>query len=481
MPKVTAYVPSYNLSKFIGPAIESILSQSFTDFELLIEDDGSTDDSLEVIGKYLHDPRVVLLARTENKGANWTTNSIVKRATGEYIAPLCADDVWEPGKLAKQVAYLDEHKECGIVFGWPQFVRDNGALIEIPEEDADSHILKMTNCTKEEWRIKFKAGNFLFISTAMWRNSLHQTVGYFDESYPILCDLEFYIRIVKDHDLHVMQEPLAKITQRDDGSNLSAPTHANLSQNFEDLERIHATHYPVVRDKKKYMIATPFYEVKGYSPYIRSLVQTVHALTKWNVPFEWIDRSGDSYVWRARNAIIDTFMRSDSTELIFIDSDHSWTLESFFRLLKADVDIVGAAYPVKNNWHQFGVTIHTKGENFVADTNEDGLIRGDKVPTGFMKIKREVFEKMKAASPNNWYWEGKSYKMYNYFGHLTINNVAYGEDISFCKRWQALGGEIWVEPRCTISHYGTKAWTGNYHEYLLKRPGGSNDPERKVA
>ena len=468
--KVTCYIPSYNLSKFIGPAIESILAQTFTDFELLIEDDGSTDDSLEVIGKYLHDPRIVLLARTENKGANWTTNSIVKRAAGEYIAPLCADDVWTPTKLAKQVEYLDANPECGIVFGAPAFVSEDGA-------SAHEDYQPPANRLRGEWRALLRNGNDLYISTAMWRKAVHDKVGYFDESLPILCDLEFYIRTLKAFDIHVLPEVLATVTQRDNMANLSAPTPKNRDQSFDDMERIREIHYPVDRSKRKLLIATPFYDVKGFSPYIRSLVQTVHALTLAKIPFEWMDRSGDSYVWRARNSIADLFMHSDATELVFIDSDHGWTLQSFFQLLQADEEIVGGAYPVKNNWEMFGVTIHTN-KDFTPEVNAEGLIRADMVPTGFMKIKRSVFEKLKAARPNDWYWDDGA-KIYNYFGHLTIDHVAYGEDISFNRRWQMIGGDLWVEPRCTISHIGTKSWEGNYHNFLLKQPGGSD--ERKAA
>lgn len=472
--KVSVCIPSYNLSPFLGAAIEGVLAQTFTDFELLIEDDGSTDDSAKVAESY-SDPRIKFYARSENWGANETTNSLVSKATGEYICLLPADDVWEPTKLEKQVAYLDANPECGIVFGHPRFMDQRGEPIKYQQEGIED----IGNDSRIHWRARFQGGNCLFIATSMYRRSLHDELGLFTVEYKILADLEWYIRVVKDHDLHIIQEHLATIRMRDGMANLSAPTKETMERSCDELDLIRNKHWPVDPEKKKYLFATPFYDVKGFSPYILSMFQTVYALARHTkVEFEFNELSGDSYVWRARNLLAERFMLSDCTDLIFIDSDQGWSLESLMRLLKADKDVVGGAYPTKNNWEHYSVVVYTD-EKGIPETNEEGLIRAQKVPTGFMKIKRGVFEKLKKAYPENWYWEGGNSgavrKMYNYFGHLTVDHVALGEDISFCKRWEMIGGELWVEPRCDISHTGSKTWSGNYHKYLCRQPGGSDD------
>jgi len=217
----------------------------------------------------------------------------------------------------------------------------------------------------------------------------------------------------------------------------------------------------------KVMIATPFYENKGYSPYIKSLFQTVYVLAKQsNLEFDFVEISGGSYIDNNRNMIANKFMNSDFTHLFFIDSDESWDVQGFLNILKADKDIVGAAYPVKNNWEYYGVTIHTH-ENGTPIVNSEGLIRAEKVPTGFMKISKKVFEQLRDANPDDWYYGSDQEKIYNFFGHLTIDHIRYGEDISFNIRWQQIGGEIWLEPRCSIGHHGVQSWHGNYHEYLI--------------
>ena len=475
MPKVSVCIPSFNLAPFIGETIESVLAQTWQDFEILIEDDGSTDNSLEVIGKYLHDPRIVLLARTENKGQNFTTNELVKRARGDYICCLPADDTIQPDKLEKQIAYLDANPACGIVFGHPRFINSGGPF-KYPQEGIED----IANNTRLDWLERFRQANCLFIATSMYRRSLHEDLGYFSEELSLLADLEWYIRILQKHDLHVVQEHMATVRMRDNAANLSALTPARAEAHSDELEIVRERHYKVDPKKVKFMLATPFYDVKGFSPYIMSLVQTITTLVSAKIPFEYIELSGDSYVWRARNLLAERFLNSDCTHLIFLDSDQSWDVNSFLRLLRADADIVGGAYPTKNNWEHYSVTVYTD-ENGIPEVNEGGLIRGQKVPTGFMKIKREVFERLRAAYKEDWYWEGGNSgsirKMWNYFGHKIIDHVAYGEDISFCKRCEFLGIELYVEPRCTINHIGTKTWTGNYHEFLCRQPGGSKDPK----
>ncbi len=471
MPKVSVTLPSYNLGAFIGRTIASVLAQTFTDFELLIEDDGSSDDSLDVITSF-DDPRIILVAKTVNEGQNATANNLVRSAQGEYIALLPADDVWEPEKLALQVSYMDANPDCGITFAHPAFINEQDAPLKYERDGFED----LKNVPREKWLERFKGGNCVFAATSLYRRSLHEELGYFDESLHLLADLDWYIRIAKKHNINVIQLPLAKIRQRDLMANLSAPTAANMERNADEMEILREAHFAPDRSKRKVLIYTPFYDVKGFAPYIRSLVQTVVALAKYSkLEFEWSSVMGDSYVWRARNTMAQSFMDSDATELFFIDSDQGWSLEAFMRVLSHDVEIVGGAYPVKNNWEMYGVTFHTLPDTR-PEMGENGLIHGEKVPTGFMKIKRSVFEKLRAADPDNWYWEGNR-KMFNFFGHIVRDHVAYGEDISFNLRWQDIGGQLWIEPRCDISHIGTKTWNGNLHEFLLKQPGGINSTE----
>lgn len=121
-------MPVYNGEAYIGEAIDSVLSQTFTDFELIIVDDGSTDNSLNLIEAY-DDPRIECLSRTENLGLAVTRNEGVVAASGQYIAMLDSDDIARPTRLEVQSAYLDENPNIGVVGSWVDVIDEDGKIV----------------------------------------------------------------------------------------------------------------------------------------------------------------------------------------------------------------------------------------------------------------------------------------------------------------------------------------------------------------
>ncbi len=118
-------LPVYNAEKWIGEAIESVLAQTYEDWELFITDDGSSDCSVEIIKEYLKDDRIVLQVDGEHHGISYRLNQQVAMARGEYFARMDADDVMLPERLALQVKYLQEHPEvdvCGTGAGEWTFI-----------------------------------------------------------------------------------------------------------------------------------------------------------------------------------------------------------------------------------------------------------------------------------------------------------------------------------------------------------------------
>ncbi len=114
MPKISVVMPAYNAEKYIGEAIDSILNQTFSDFEFIIINDGSTDRTKEIILEY-DDPRIVFLENEKNCGIVTTLNKGLDRARGEYIARMDADDISLPNRFEKQVQYMDKHREIGVL------------------------------------------------------------------------------------------------------------------------------------------------------------------------------------------------------------------------------------------------------------------------------------------------------------------------------------------------------------------------------
>ena len=129
MPKVSVIVPAYNVARFIDGAIDSVLTQSFTDFELLIVNDGSTDDTLERCQRYL-DPRIRIVDQ-KNRGLAGARNSGIREARGDYLAFLDADDLWRSDKLERHVVHLDRRPDVGVSFSVSEFMAEDGELLSM--------------------------------------------------------------------------------------------------------------------------------------------------------------------------------------------------------------------------------------------------------------------------------------------------------------------------------------------------------------
>ena len=136
--KVSVLTPIYKTDeRFLREAIESVLKQTFTDFEFLLLDDCPEDDREKVVRSY-DDKRIVYLKNERNLGITASRNKLIDLAKGEYLAVFDHDDICRPERFAKEVAYLDAHPECGVVSGWTK--PTCGGVNEYPEDD---HVIKL--------------------------------------------------------------------------------------------------------------------------------------------------------------------------------------------------------------------------------------------------------------------------------------------------------------------------------------------------
>lgn len=124
---VSIIMPSYNTGRYIAQSIQSVLAQTYPNWELLIVDDCSTDDTDQIVAPFLTDPRISYRKNPRNLGAALTRNSAIRQAKGKYVAFLDSDDLWEKEKLQKQVAFMQEH---GYAFTFTDYtVRQNGKTL----------------------------------------------------------------------------------------------------------------------------------------------------------------------------------------------------------------------------------------------------------------------------------------------------------------------------------------------------------------
>ncbi len=221
MPKVSVILTSFNHEKYICEAIESVLHQTFTDFELIIWDDASSDNSWHLINNY-SDLRIKTYLNDERSGPVFGINKAISEvASGEYIAIHHSDDVWEPDKLEKQVAFLDGHDDVGAVFTNAIIISEDGSLFA-DKTHFYSNIFDQPNRTKYGWlNFFFNSGNALCHPSILIRKTCSKDCGPYTPGLAQLCDFDMWIRLCLKYEIHVIPEKLTKFRVRDNEANAS--------------------------------------------------------------------------------------------------------------------------------------------------------------------------------------------------------------------------------------------------------------------
>jgi hypothetical protein len=232
----------------------------------------------------------------------------------------------------------------------------------------------------------------------------------------------------------------------------------------------------------KILIATPCYGGACSTEYMLSMTKLAAMSAQYGINVGIQTVSNESIVSRARNILVSCFLSDpEATHLMFIDADIGFNPNDVLKLVLRDKDIVAGTYPQKKlNWENIqtsassGASIeeiklssltYTYGKRNPDQTlSTDGvldktkLIEADGVGTGFVMIKRNVFETLQKYIPDEWYInETTKEKVYEFFstGIDKINRISIGEDWLFCYQWKALGGQVWVDGSINLKHIGT--------------------------
>jgi hypothetical protein len=249
--------------------------------------------------------------------------------------------------------------------------------------------------------------------------------------------------------------------------------------------------------QNKLFVATPMYGGMAHGLYMKSSLDLQNTMSKYGIETKFSFLFNESLITRARNYLVDEFLRTDYTHMLFIDSDINFDAKDVVALMALDKDVIGAPYPKKAiNWDNV-----IKAARQHPDIEPQELeklvgqyvfnpVKGTKsfsvteplevmeIGTGFMMIKREVFDKMKESFPNIHYkpdhvgqknFDGSRY-IHAYFDTVIDyeNSITGGgsdrylsEDYMFCQMWRKIGGEIYLCPWMKTQHVGSYAFTGN--------------------
>lgn len=195
----------------------------------------------------------------------------------------------------------------------------------------------------------------------------------------------------------------------------------------------------------------------------------------------------DSLVDRGRDRAAAVVMENDDiTHLLFIDADIEFKPEDVIRLLAIDKELAVGAYRKKNDRDEYAIAWLEDADKTLHQCEETGAIKIARAGTGFMLIKRSVFEKIAAAMPEIGYDDTSRRddsgvvhvrQMHSFFEHIRRGRKRFSEDFEFCQRWLDIGGDIWMHPDIRLGHWGPYVWSGSILDHLVQ----ITEPERSAA
>jgi glycosyltransferase involved in cell wall biosynthesis len=220
-PAVSVVIPTYNQAAYVREAVDSALSQQDVRVELIVVDDGSTDDTAELLASY--GDRIVFV-RQSNQGTAAARNRGMQLATAEYVAFQDADDYFLPGALTRLAAVLESRADLGAVQGGLMFVDRNGRELRVDEPWRDAPVFDLETCVFNKP---------VYLQAMLVRKSWVERVGGFDGAHPVSADVDFLIRLVAEGcAVEWVRSPLACYRRHDENMTCDAVPEA------QDLEAV---------------------------------------------------------------------------------------------------------------------------------------------------------------------------------------------------------------------------------------------------
>jgi glycosyltransferase involved in cell wall biosynthesis len=253
-PKVSVIIPTYNRAGTLSECVESVLGQTFQDYELIVVDDGSTDDTREALERYRDKLHYIY---QENQGPSRSRNRGISEARGELIAFLDSDDVWTPDKLEKTVPALEGDADAGIIFTNVIFQGPGGEIVRVTEYGG---------LTQGQLRDMMMERTLIVTSSAVVRRRVFEEIGVFDETLTYAEDWDMFYRIVRKYPAKIVRD---KLTIYRFSKNSMLANHEKREKLVQDtftvLERIYSYPENVGRHEEKKRFYGRYYRELGES------------------------------------------------------------------------------------------------------------------------------------------------------------------------------------------------------------------------
>jgi len=199
VPSVSVIIPTYQRSHWVSEAIESVLAQTYKDYEIIVVNDGSTDNTAQVLNQFQDKIRII---EQDNKGSSAARNIAIQNSQGRYIAFLDDDDRWLPSKLEKQIALLESERKVGLIYS-DMFLFDEKEVF--PEPRGKKHPIHLGRIS---WMLFLFGSSVPLASSVVVRRETLDEIGLFDETLRFCVDYDLWLRISEKWLLYYLDEPL---------------------------------------------------------------------------------------------------------------------------------------------------------------------------------------------------------------------------------------------------------------------------------
>ena len=200
-PTVSVNLCCYNSEKYLRETLQSIINQTYTDWELIIINDGSSDSTESIIHEYIKQGYPIIYHYQENKGLGYSRNEALKRSQGEFIAFIDHDDIWMPEKLGKQISLFNKNPNLGIVFCDVLYFNKNGI-----QRQAYRHNKPPVGMIFSSLLNKY----FIVLSSVLIsRDALFSLTDWFDERFDMIEEMDLFLRISHSYEAEYADETLA--------------------------------------------------------------------------------------------------------------------------------------------------------------------------------------------------------------------------------------------------------------------------------
>lgn len=234
-PNVSVVMAAKNYARFLPAAVESVVGQTFPDWELLVIDDGSSDHTPHAVRRFLADPRIRYF-RSDRLGQPRAKNLGIGLARGEFVAFLDADDAWLPTKVEKQLALFPDRPDVGVVFCRRKLMDEEGKLLPARLQPAPPRGRVLGRMFVQ---------NFVCFSSAVVRREVFARVGAFDPQWDLAIDYDLWLRVARHHGFDFVDEEL--VLYRTGHGNLSKKLADRVATAFSIMHRAE-TRYGVADD-----------------------------------------------------------------------------------------------------------------------------------------------------------------------------------------------------------------------------------------